>query len=67
MHECECGEEIHPKRLALGYNVCLQCGDKLALQERKQWCIAPMHKSNYTLVTDRRDLHGLNNKGGLIR
>lgn len=67
MQECECGEEIHPKRLALGYSICLQCGEASAKQERKQWCIAPMHKSNYMLVTDRRDLHGLNNKGGLIR
>lgn len=28
MAECiECGEEYNPKRLALGYSTCLDCGD----------------------------------------
>jgi len=26
-----------------------------------------MHKSNYMLMTDRADLRGLNNKGGLVK
>jgi len=26
-----------------------------------------MHKSNYMLITDRADLVGLNNKGGLVK
>ena len=29
--ECiECGEEYNPKRQALGYNTCLECGDNNA-------------------------------------
>jgi hypothetical protein len=29
--------------------------------------VVPMHKSNYVLLTDKRDLHGINNKGGIYR
>jgi len=29
--------------------------------------VAPLHKSNYIVVTNRADLRGLNNKGGLYR
>jgi hypothetical protein len=70
IHECAndyCQDEIPPARYALGYRTCLQCGDRQAKQERKLWCIAPMHKSNYVLITDKADLQGLNNKGGLVR
>ena len=62
-----CGDDVEPRRWALGYKVCLFCGEQAAKAERASWCIAPMHKSNYVLITDRRDLHGLNNKGGLVR
>ena len=64
---CWCGDDVDPRRWLLGYRVCLFCGEEQAKQERTAWCIAPMHKSNYVLITDRRDLHGLNNKGGLVR
>jgi len=64
---CWCSDDIEPARWALGYRVCLFCGEEAARLERISWCIAPMHKSNYLLITDRRDLHGLNNKGGLVR
>ena len=64
---CWCGDDVEPARWALGYRVCLWCGEEQAKQERTTWCVAPMHKSNYVLITDRRDLHGLNNKGGLVR
>ena len=31
MAECiECGEEYNPRRLALGYHTCLECGDRTA-------------------------------------
>lgn len=69
-YECAndyCQELIPPARYALGYRVCLACGDRQAKNERKLWCIAPMHKSNYMLITDKADLKGLNNKGGLIK
>jgi hypothetical protein len=64
---CWCGDDVAPARWSLGYRVCLVCGEEQAKAARATWCIAPMHKSNYVLITDRRDLHGLNNKGGLVR
>jgi hypothetical protein len=68
MFSCSaCGDDVAPSRWELGYKVCLFCGEEQARADRAAWCIAPMHKSNYILVTDRRDLHGLNNKGGLVR
>lgn len=63
----ECGEEMNPSRRALGYRICLDCGDKTAKQERKSWTIVPMHKSNYMRVNNRSDLLGINNKGGMVR
>lgn len=63
----ECGDPVPARRAALGYKLCLLCGEEAARTERMGWCVAPMHKSNYVLVTDRRDLQGLNNKGGLVK
>lgn len=48
-------------------STCLPCGEQEARAERAGWCVAPMHKSNYMLITNRQDLAGLNNKGGLVR
>ena len=62
-----CGEDVHPLRWTLGYKVCLQCGEEIAKKERVRWCVAPMHKSNYILITNKADLVGLNNKGGRVR
>lgn len=64
---CSCGEEVDPRRYVLGYRTCLACGEQAAKTERAGWCIAPMHKSNYVLVTDHADLKGFNNKGGLVK
>jgi ribosomal protein L37AE/L43A len=67
-HICpQCGDDIDPRRYALGYRVCLFCGEDAAKAERRGWTVAPLHKSNYMLLTDRRDLMGINNKGGLHR
>lgn len=66
-HCTYCGNLIHPDRFALGYYLCLSCGEQHAKEQRKQWCVAPMHKSNYMLITDPADLRGLNNKGGFHR
>jgi ribosomal protein L37AE/L43A len=61
-----CVEEVvEPARVALGYRVCLSCGDKQA--KGRRFTVAPMHKSNYMLITDTADLKGLNNKGGLVK
>ena len=56
----ECDAEVNPKRHALGYNVCLECGEIMA-SERKH-TVVPMHKSNYVVVTRKSDLKGINNK-----
>ena len=59
--ECDkCGEPYRFERKELGYNTCLACGELLA-QEVK-FCIAPVHKSNYIVVSRKRDLIGINNK-----
>ena len=63
----DCGDDVHIERWRLGFKYCLFCGEELARQERKTWCVAPMHKSNYMLITDKKDLTGLNNKGGLVK
>jgi hypothetical protein len=62
MSKCAaCGEEFSPKRAALGYSLCLQCGDKTAKETRAGWCVAPVaHKQGSTLVTDKSQLRGLN-------
>ena len=56
----ECGAGVNPKRHALGYNTCLECGEILASEVR--FCVVPMHKSNYVVVRRKSDLIGINNK-----
>lgn len=53
------------RRWAMGYFTCLPCGEKIA--RKRQHTIAPMHKSNYMVITNQDDLKGLNNKGGIIK
>ena len=55
-----CGDDVRPQRWALGYRVCLLCGEEAARQERTGWTVAPMAKSNYVVVTDLQLLKGLN-------
>lgn len=62
-----CGADVAPARWALGFKLCLVCGDEQAKRDREDWCVVPMHKSNYFLCTDSADLKGINNKGGLVR
>lgn len=62
-----CDDDVHPQRWLLGYRVCLLCGEEAARDERRSWTIAPLHKSNYILLTNREDLKGVNSKGGLYR
>jgi hypothetical protein len=67
-----CGDDVHPKRAELlkADNQpmrCMSCGEEAAILARKSWCIAPMHKSNYMLFTQKADLVGINNKGGLVK
>lgn len=63
----ECSEPVSSKRAALGYCTCLDCGDKQARDARSRWTVAPVHKSNYMLITDPSLLMGLNNKGGNVK
>lgn len=62
-----CGEAVEPKRWERGHRVCMSCGESQATADRKNWCVAPMHKSNYMLITNPDDLTGLNNKGGIVK
>jgi hypothetical protein len=67
MNCIHCDDDIDPRRAALGYRLCLFCGEEAAREERRGWTIVPMHKSNYVLLVDRKDLPGIGNKGGLHR
>jgi hypothetical protein len=67
MNCIHCDDDIDPRRAALGYRLCLFCGEEAAKEERRGWTVVPMHKSNYVLLVDRKDLMGINNKGGLHR
>ena len=64
---CWCGDVVASGRWALGIRCCLTCGETQAIKDRASWCVAPMHKSNYMLITNRQDLAGLNNKGGIVK
>jgi hypothetical protein len=63
----QCGIAMDNRRWYAGYTSCMACGDYDAMQARKSWCVVPMPKSNYILVTDATLLLGLNNshKGGV--
>jgi len=58
--ECECGEEVDARRIALGYQTCLSCGDKEA--KKRKFTVAPINKSNYMMITDLSQLKQLNPK-----
>lgn len=61
----KCSQPVNKYRYEIGYTTCKPCGEAQARQVRH--CIVPMHKSNYVVITDRRDLMGINNKGGFYR
>ena len=60
-----CDTQILRERVQLGYDTCIQCGEVEA--KRVKHTIVPMHKSNYIVVSDLKDLEGINNKGGFHR
>lgn len=60
-----CDAPVAHERWALGYKTCLPCGESASRLVKRT--VAPMHKSNYMLITDLTDLQGINNKGGLIK
>ena len=64
-HCVYCSTEVNDKRVKLGYNTCMICGDKEA--KSKVFTVLPLHKSNYMLVTNREKLIGFNTKGGIVK
>lgn len=59
-------DALFPKeRERLGYDTCLTCGEAEAKQ--RLHTVVPMHKSNYTVISNRAELLGINNKGGFFR
>ena len=56
----KCDEFFPIKRWELGYNTCLTCGQSVAKQVK--FCVVPMHKSNYVVVSNKEELKGINNK-----
>ena len=57
---CACGDEIDPRRVALGYQTCPVCGDREARQIKR--CVVPLNKSNYIPITNYVELKMLNPK-----
>ena len=58
-------EKVPYRRWQLGFSTCLPCGEEQA--KAVNHTVAPLHKSNYMLITNRQDLAGLNNKGGIVK
>lgn len=48
----ECGDDIDPRRVAIGYRLCLWCGEEAATSERKGWTVVQEYtKGNYQFIT----------------
>ncbi len=52
LHCRKCNEEIDPRRAALGFKVCLDCGEAIAKAEiaHRRKAMMPLHKGNYVFV-----------------
>lgn len=61
-HCPNCGADVAPARVHLGYKHCMECGETRAQEARMGWCVAPLNKSNYILVTNPEELKQLNPK-----
>ncbi len=47
-----CGDDVHAERWALGYRLCLHCGQQAAVADRASWCVVQTYgKGPYMLVT----------------
>jgi ribosomal protein L37AE/L43A len=55
-----CGVTYDAGRLAIGYAICMSCGDDLAGKVVRT--VVPLNKSNYMMVTDMSTLKQLNPK-----
>jgi ribosomal protein L37AE/L43A len=48
----ECGDDIEPKRVQIGYRLCLWCGEDAAQADRKRWTVVQEYtKGNYQFIT----------------
>jgi hypothetical protein len=73
MNDCinkDCQAEVPAARWALGYHLCLACGDQAAKSARKSWTVLTPHKQGpmyFTAEFAREAAKGINNKGGLVK
>lgn len=64
--ECEgiegvgCGEEVDARRVVLGYQTCLRCGDAEA--KKRKFVVANFNKQGYQLFSNIDDLKFTNPK-----
>lgn len=64
MPECyECASSYNLARQKLGYDTCLECGEKEA--RKRKFCVAPLSKSNYILITNVDLLKQLNKRANI--
>lgn len=48
----QCGDDVHAQRWALGYRLCLHCGQDAAISDRASWCVVQTYgKGPYMFVT----------------
>jgi hypothetical protein len=62
MYCTKCDNQFSVDRAMLGYETCLTCGEQDATEARLGWCVVPLPKQAYTLVTDKEVLKDLNQK-----
>ena len=49
----DCGDDIDPRRVQLGYRLCLWCGEDAAQADRKSWTVVQEYnKGGYMFVTN---------------
>lgn len=53
-----CSDDVNPRRWALGFKTCLQCGERSARQVKQ--CIVPLSKGAYQPIRDKTILKQLN-------
>lgn len=50
MNYCGCGNEIHEERYALGYKVCITCGERFAQSKKKFGYVHYGHKTAGSII-----------------
>jgi predicted nucleic acid-binding Zn-ribbon protein len=58
----ECGSFFSPRRLALGYRTCLECGEQsiqVVNEQRKKQCAPAYNKGAYQFITDMQMVRDL--------